>query len=105
MKKVEQEYLGKSADFESAAVPIEQFRAFSAQINVHDGNSLDANVALQVCNDELNWVDVTGTLKTLSGTTDTQMYDVIDSAVAYVRIRVEIVSGDADFDIDWVLKD
>lgn len=102
--RIEQDYVAKDADFETDLVALDLYYSFSCQINILNGNSLDADVTLQVSNDGERWVDVTSTTKNLAGATDSQVYDVVQSSVAYARVKVVFNGGDADFNLDWVLK-
>jgi len=95
----------QSADFTSTRVDLDTFKMFSVEVNVTNGSSYAGTVAIEVSNDyNKGWVEVTDSSKALSGATDIQLYDVVDSAVSYVRLTFVITTGSADFEIDWTLK-
>lgn len=103
--KKEQTVLAASAPFNSDYVDLQVFTSFSTQVNVINGTvDFAADVTLQVSNDFVEWIDVTGTTKPLAGVADAQIYDVVQSAVAYTRVKLDITAGTADIDIDWMLK-
>src|SRR4051812_10489464 len=101
-RKVEQVYLAKSASFFSDRVDLEDHDKFSVQIVTTNGSGFTSTVTLQVSNDYDVWTDVTSTTLPLTGTSDVQLYDVIQSSTGYSRIKVAITGGSADFEIDWV---
>lgn len=103
-EKRQETLLAKSSDFSSRHVDLEDHQMFSAQINVTNGTLFDGSCTLQVSNDLVSWIDVSGTTSALSGATDVQIYDVIESSAGFARVKIDIVAGSADFNIDWVLK-
>lgn len=102
--KNQEELLAQSADFFSTYVDIQHFGKYSVQITVLNGSSFTGSCTLQAANDYDSWSDVTGTTKSLSGSSDVQIYDVVDSSVGYTRVKVVVTTGSADFKIDWLLK-
>ena len=105
LKKQQEILTGQSADFESLKVDLDTYKMFSVEVNVTNGSSYAGTVAIEVSNDfNKGWVEVTDTSTALSGATDIQLYDVVDSAVSYVRLKFVFTTGSADFEIDWTLK-
>ena len=106
IKKVQEILTSQSADFNSEFIDIELFKMFSVEVNVTNGSSYAGTVAIEVCNDydKGGWVEVTDTSLALTGATDIQLYDVVDSAVSYVRLKFVVTTGSADFEIDWTIK-
>lgn len=101
--KYEQTELEQSADFYSDVINLEDHSMFAAQCNVANGDTFTGTVTLQVTNDFDNWVDV-ATASALSGTSDSQLFDAVQSSAGYARLSIVVTTGSADFNIDWVLK-
>lgn len=105
MSAKKQELLtAKTADFNSTPVDLQSYGSFSVQVGIVGDVLFEGTTTLQVSNDFDNWIDVPSTTLVIAGTSDVQIYDVVQSAVAHVRIKVLITAGTADFDIDWMLK-
>lgn len=102
--KVKEIQLNKSADFYSESVDLELHSKLSVQITTSNGSSFAATVTLQVSNDKSLWLDVAGSSASLSGASDSQIYDLPDTSVSFARVSVDITSGSADFAINWDIK-
>lgn len=104
-KKKQESFANKSASFETDIVNLEDFKAFSAQVNITNGSAFSANITVQVSNDYLsNWIDIPSTTAAISGASDVQFYEITNSIAGYARLKIDILTGSADFNIDWVLK-
>jgi len=97
--KVEQTYVAKSATFSADEVNIEANLNCSCQINLINSSSFSGSSIIQVSNDLETWVDLPNSEELL---TDCNFYD-IQSAAAFVRVKIVFLSGSADFNIDWLL--
>jgi hypothetical protein len=96
--KVEQTYLAKSSSFNSDVVTKEESYRVSCQVNLSNGSGFTGTSALEVSNDLENWVEIPDSNVAI---TDMSFYD-ITSAAAYIRVKLIISAGSADFNIDWV---
>lgn len=94
----------QTTDFESLPVDLQDYTSFSVQTGIVGSADFESTITLQVSNDFDNWIDVPSTTLVLEGVADVQIYDVVQSAAAYARVKVIISVGEADFDIDWMLK-
>jgi CRISPR/Cas system CMR-associated protein Cmr1 (group 7 of RAMP superfamily) len=97
--KVEQEYQSQGATFSTELVNIEESFNCSCQINLINSSSFSGSSVIQVSNDLETWVDLPNSEEIL---TDCNFYD-IQSAAAFVRVKIVFLSGSADFNIDWLL--
>jgi hypothetical protein len=99
MSKVEQSYLNQSSSFEGDTVNIEVNLNCSCQINLTNSSGFSGSSIIQVSNDLETWIDLPNSETVL---TDCNFYDV-QSAAAFVRVKIVFLSGSADFNIDWLL--
>lgn len=97
--KVEQTYLAKSSTFQGDEVNIEINFHCSCQINLTSSSGFSGSSFIQVSNDLETWIDLPNSEEVL---TDCNFYD-IQSAAAFVRVKIVFLSGSADFNIDWLL--
>lgn len=97
--KVEQEYLSQGATFSADKVNIESNFNCSCQINLSNSSGFSGSSVIQVSNDLETWVDLPNSEEAL---TDCNFYD-IQSAAAFVRVKIVFLAGSADFNIDWLL--
>jgi asparagine N-glycosylation enzyme membrane subunit Stt3 len=101
-KKVEQTYLAQSATFTSGHVIKESSLNLTCQINLKNGSSFTGNTTMQVSNDLETWIDIPDSEVSLTGITNSNFYDT-QTASAYVRVKVTVLTGDGDINIDWLL--
>ena len=97
--KIEQVYQSQGATFSAQLVNIERNLNFSCQINLINSSGFTGSSVVQVSNDLETWVDLPNSEEIL---TDCNFYD-IQSAAAFVRVKIVFLSGSADFNIDWLL--
>lgn len=102
-KKAEQLYTGKSTNFESDYIDLEDHERVSVQVATTNGSNFSATCTLQLSNDYDHWVDVNTASAIMSGATDVKFFDT-DTGAAYVRLKVIFTTGSADFELDWVMK-
>lgn len=79
-----------SADTASSSVDCRNLTFCSFQ--VHAVGTLDADVALQVSNDNVNWVEVSPSSQNFSGNSD-GMIEVVDLCASYARVYFTANSG------------
>ena len=91
-----------SADKNSDVVDVQHLTFVSYQLIVADGNLAGATI-LQVSNDGVNFADIATTSQSFSGigTTVTQ---VVDVCTKYVRVKVDVSSGQSNIKIIMVNK-
>lgn len=97
--KVEQEYQSQGTTFSADLVNIESNLNCSCQINLSNSSGFSGSSVIQVSNDLETWIDLPNSEEAL---TDCNFYD-IQSAAAFVRVKIVFLSGSADFNIDWLL--
>jgi hypothetical protein len=97
--KVEQTYTAKATSFNTDVVNMEGYFNLSCQVNLNNPSGFTGSTTIQVSNDLTNWIDMPDSEEDI---TDCVFYD-IQSAAAFVRVKVVILTGSADFNVDWVL--
>lgn len=97
--KVEQSYLAVGSTFSTAPVIMENHLNCACQINLQNASGFVATSTIEVSNDLQNWIEMPNSEEDL---VDNVFYD-IQSATAYIRVKVTVSSGTSDINIDWVL--
>lgn len=101
-KKIEQ-IIQLDSDKECEAVNLQNIYAYGCQITSNDSSGFSASVSLEVSNDLKTWVTLPDSPTTLTGD-DSQLYDVVQSSVAAVRVKFGSVTGSANITINYMLK-
>lgn len=101
-KKVEQ-IIQIDSDKECEAVNLQNIYAYGCQITSKNSSGFSTTISLEVSNDLKNWITLPDSIDSLTGD-DSQIYDVVQSSVAAVRVKFSSVSGSADITINYMLK-
>ena len=82
-----------NADVSSISLNMEQSKGVSIQANVGAGITA-GDVVLQVSNDGTNWIDISGSSKSLIGASNLY-WDLVDQFAEYVRADLRTIVGSA----------
>jgi hypothetical protein len=97
--------LNQNATFYSKMINLEDNSSVSVQISTSNGSSFTGTSTVQVSNNYTKgWVDLTDTTVSISVASNIQIYDITETSAAYVRIKITITAGSADFDFAWMIK-
>ena len=72
---------------------------FASQITWINGSSVNMKLSLEVSLDKQNWVQLPNSEIVINAITDTHIYDVTDTCVEFLRVKIEVISGIATFTI------
>jgi len=103
-KKEEYKFNGLSADTATDKFDTDEFLFISAQFSWTNGAAFSADITFQGSNDGSNWSNFPGGTSSISGVSGTQMFDVANTAVTFVRINITNVAGTADAEVDLSTK-
>lgn len=91
-----------SADQSTKSVDIGQYEGlFSVQIDWTLGSGFSANVSLEVSNNNTSWVEIPTSITPISGVSGTHLFDSIETAAEYIRVKFSTVAGNATFDVSF----
>lgn len=72
---------------------------FACQIVWSEGSSVDMKTSIECSLDKRNWTEMSNSEITITGNTGIQMYDVTETMVQFIRVKISPVSGSAKFNI------
>lgn len=104
MAKKQEDRFKLDSDKQSKHVNLERIYCFGCQINTSNGSGFSCKVSLEYSNDTKNWIKVDSSETDLSGSSDSQFYDVTQCSAGYVRVAFSEVAGEADVEINYMLK-
>lgn len=102
-KRLEQIILELDADKKSDYVDLQRTYAIGIQVTSSNESGFSADISLEVSNDSKSWIQMDGSTFSLSGN-DSQIYDIVQCSVGYIRVSLDNVSGSADVLINYMLK-
>ncbi len=71
--------------------------ALSVQVLWANGSgSPDVDYSLDVSMDNVNWINITETVSNQTDTSGSGLFDIATTGVSFVRVRVEVNSGQVD---------
>ena len=86
-----------NADVSSSKLNMEQSKGVSVQANIATGITV-GTIVLQVSNDGTNWIDISGSSKSLIGANNLY-WDLVDQFAEYVRADLRTITGSATVSI------
>ena len=103
-KKQEYKLPALAADTATDKFDTDEFLFISTQFSWENGAAFSADVTLQGSNDGNNWADFPGGTSSVSGASGTQMFDIANTAVTFIRVNITSVAGTADAEVDLSTK-
>jgi|11BtaG_2_1085332.scaffolds.fasta_scaffold02446_8 hypothetical protein len=89
---VNTEYLSEKVDIDNRE------DGFSVQINYSNGVNVDMVIKLEASVDGENFSEITDSDQNITDSTGTHIYDIPESGVIYIRVKIEVNSGSIDID-------
>jgi hypothetical protein len=89
--------VGLDADFIGTETVCEQLDLVSYVLIQSNGSSLAGTFIIQIKDDLTPWIDLNTSTYSLSGATDTIKIDVDNILFKYIRPKITISAGSADF--------
>lgn len=89
---------GKTADFNSAALDLDEAVGYAIQVNLTDNGAGAGSVALQATVDGTNYVEISGTSTTIAFASGVQsiIWNVAEPFYKKVRVAYTISAGNID---------
>lgn len=90
---------GVTSDENSVGHNIKGADKVSIVVSIADNGSGAGTVALEGCNDDSKYVEITDSSQTIDFTASAQniIFDIIDPSYLWIRIAVTVSAGDMDF--------